>query len=301
MDSDKLLCSKLESLIFKDLGNRGISSCFIPECLYNSAISIINSDKIKPSYILTGFCCMNGTCETDGPLGSVVLCSILKYMKYNTILLTDEYSNKVLSSIRDNNKILIVNDIYQDNNKTLKKEFLEENISFIISCERPALSEKNNMYCTMRAKNISNVTGNLDLLFPVNNNKKKYLTIGIGDGGNEVGTGIIKDKVKINVPMGVEICTNSYCDYLIMAGVSNWGAIALAASLSILSNDKNIGNYMINLIRKQSSMLDIILENGSYDGCSGEKVRKVDGMFCDNEHTLLNKEIIKIIQEKYKL
>ena len=59
-------------------------------------------------------------------------------------------------------------------------------------------------------------------------------TIGIGDGGNEIGMGKVLDSVKEHIPYGEKIACRIGADQLITAGVSNWGGYALATSLYIL-------------------------------------------------------------------
>jgi hypothetical protein len=71
--------------------------------------------------------------------------------------------------------------------------------------------------------------------------------IGIGDGGNELGMGNIIDTVREVVPpaKGFPECpggiaTVTKADVLIVATISNWGAHALAAVLSVLLGKPNI-------------------------------------------------------------
>ncbi|MBI4183324.1 MAG: DUF4392 domain-containing protein [Proteobacteria bacterium] len=62
-----------------------------------------------------------------------------------------------------------------------------------------------------------------------------WTKIGIGDGGNELGTGSLpRDLVHAHLPNGREIACVVPCDHLIMAAVSNWGTIALIAALALL-------------------------------------------------------------------
>src|SRR5205807_1527308 len=64
-------------------------------------------------------------------------------------------------------------------------------------------------------------------------------TIGVGDGGNEIGMGKIPwDVIRRNVPNGGLIACRVPTDYLIVAGVSNWGAYALAAGVALLRGAK---------------------------------------------------------------
>ena len=130
---------------------------------------------------------MHETCETDGPLGSTILCSMLRKLGYNSNLLCDSYAEKVVKGGALDNPVIVANDASEIKGK----------ISFIISIERPGRSAKTKDYRTMTAKDITKVTAPLDFLFPnnIDNNKKDYLTISVGDGGNEVGTGNIMNLI----------------------------------------------------------------------------------------------------------
>ena len=284
--------SQIEEIIFQDPGNRGISSLFQPNSLQKSSELILKTPKSKKSFILTGFCCLSSSSETDGPLGSSLINSILNNLGFNTSLLTDPFSEKVVKASSKSDKI-IIEDSYQN--------FLEKNnesdISFIVSCERPGRSLKNKDYRTMKAKNISNQNCNLDLLFPGENEKKNYLTIGIGDGGNECGTGNIYKEVQKKINYGDEICTDRFCDVLIMSGVSNWGALGLSASLVMLNGEKKNMEYFIDECHYQREMLEKMIDAGSYDGVSGKGELSVDGMKFDDEHLEVIEKIVDIVKQ----
>lgn len=57
--------------------------------------------------------------------------------------------------------------------------------------------------------------------------------ISIGDGGNEVGMGSVKNLIEKHISNGAIIAANTYCDYLIIADTSNFGAHALVASILV--------------------------------------------------------------------
>ena len=60
-------------------------------------------------------------------------------------------------------------------------------------------------------------------------------TVGIGDGGNELGMGKVRSQIVQHVPKGETTGSVISCDYLITCGVSNWGGFAVSAALDILS------------------------------------------------------------------
>lgn len=290
--SAKEKITQIEEIIFKDPGNRGISSLFQPNSLHKSSELILKTLKSKKSYILTGFCCLSSSSETDGPLGSSLINATLNNLGFNNFLLTDPFSEKVVKASSNNGKIVIENSYenFLENHK-------ESDISFIVSCERPGRSLKNKDYRTMRAKNISHQNCNLDLLFPGENETKSYLTIGIGDGGNECGTGNIYKEVQKKVNYGNEICTDRFCDVLIMSGVSNWGALGLSASLVILNGEKTNMEFFIQECYYQRKLLEKMIEAGSYDGVSGKGELSVDGMKFDNEHLEVIEKVVNIVKQ----
>lgn len=284
--------AQIENIIFTDPGNRGISSLFQPNSLKKSSELILKTPKDKKSFILTGFCCISSSSETDGPLGSSLVNSILNNLGFNTSLLTDSFSENVVKASSKNEKVIIENSYekFLENHK-------ESDISFIVSCERPGRSLKNKDYRTMRAKDISNQNSNLDLLFPGENEKKSYLTIGIGDGGNECGTGNIYKEVQKKINYGEEICTDRCCDVLIMSGVSNWGALGLSASLVILNGQKKNMEFFIQECYYQRELLKRMIEAGSYDGVSGKGELSVDGMKFDNEHFKVIEQVVNVVKQ----
>lgn len=82
---------------------------------------------------------------------------------------------------------------------------------------------------------ISNDTAPLDLLFEDEGWVKPWTTIGIGDGGNEIGMGVLpKAIVENDIPNGKLISAKTGADFLIVSGVANWGAYGLLAAYASL-------------------------------------------------------------------
>ena len=150
-------------------------------------------------------------------------------------------------------------------------------------------------FCSLTARDFSRVTAPLDELFPLVGERMPYLTIGVGDGGNEVGTGNVAEQVRKSVPRGEEICVSRGCDILVMAGVSNWGALAIAAAVAISSNQ--INTY-IELSDRQPEILQRMVDAGSYDGCTGKCELSIDGMPWDKEHAEISAKIKQIMRTK---
>jgi hypothetical protein len=127
---------------------------------------------------------------------------------------------------------------------------------------------------TMRGFDISPRMSPAHFLFE----KTKATTIGIGDGGNEIGMGKIPwDVIRSNVPGGGAVACRVATNRLIVAGVSNWGAYALAAGIAHVrgkswTNDLSDGGVEMRL-------LTLMVQKGPLvDGRLGKPVASVDGI-----------------------
>jgi hypothetical protein len=105
----------------------------------------------------------------------------------------------------------------------------------------------------------------------------RLTTIGIGDGGNEIGMGKIPwSTIRRNIPGGGLIACRVPCDHLIVCGVSNWGAYALAAELVLLKG--RVPRDLFD-IERERHLLQIMVENGPLvDGVTGQPATTVDGL-----------------------
>jgi hypothetical protein len=103
-------------------------------------------------------------------------------------------------------------------------------------------------------------------------------TIGIGDGGNEIGMGKIpRDTIHRNVPDGALIACRVPTDHLIVAGVSNWGAYALAAGVRYLRGVPH--DPALFDPARERGLLELMVERGPLvDGPSGKRQATVDGL-----------------------
>lgn len=113
---------------------------------------------------------------------------------------------------------------------------------------------------------------------------REILTIGFGDGGNEVGYGIIAEQVnawKAQV-LGGEACqcgcgggtaTRVRTDVLVSAATSNWGSYGVSALLAYLAKDLEV----LQDEAMEGEMLAVAVAAGAVDAASGSLIQKVDG------------------------
>ena len=137
----------------------------------------------------------------------------------------------------------------------------------LISIERCGHNLQND-YANMRGISISDQTAPIDKMFELAA-ASSILTIGIGDGGNEIGMGNLKDI--ISEKLDLVPCTVPVDD-LIIATTSNWGAYALVAYLALLSQYDLFPTY-----EKIADCLSRMVSLGCVDGVTKKPETSVDG------------------------
>lgn len=131
--------------------------------------------------------------------------------------------------------------------------------------------------------------------------KRKILTIGIGDVGNEIGFGFILDVARqIIVPLGMDcgcpchsgIVTATATDILLPCATSNWGAYGISAALAVLNKNINL----LHTPRDEHRIIMACLNSGAVDGGTGRPTLGVDGIDLDiHMHMVaMLREIVRI-------
>ena len=91
----------------------------------------------------------------------------------------------------------------------------------LVAVERPGRALDGGYY-NARARSVAALNAPLDALFL--RRRSGTVTIGVGDGGNEIGMGRVRARVVRDVPNGAKIASVVRTDHLMVAGISNWGA-----------------------------------------------------------------------------
>lgn len=273
----------LEQIILSD-DKRGISDLreSLPANFISRAGDLI-LDNPGTVIISTGFYILSANAsETDGPPGAVAIGNALNFLGYNVFYMTDKFTIDLMrQSIDDSSKAIDfpITDTYAS--YKYSQEMLDKlDPSLLISIERcgPSIDGK---YRNMRNKDITGYTAKIDTLFGMHGK-----TIGIGDGGNEIGMGNIYDAVSHSDTL-VEFPTITKTSELIIASVSNWGGYGLVADLSVKT-----GHNLLPSPEKDSDYTKLIVDLGAVDGFSGEGVYKIDGFNISD-----NRARLALIQE----
>ncbi|VVD61607.1 glutamate cyclase domain-containing protein [Pandoraea cepalis] len=112
--------------------------------------------------------------------------------------------------------------------------------------------------------------------------KAGALSIGIGDGGNEVGFGAVRDAITAAHPYGGRslaghasgVVTVTATDVVVSASVSNWGAYAVAAALAWQSNRPEL----LHSPASEFQLIDATVKAGARDGATSLAEAAVDGI-----------------------
>jgi hypothetical protein len=104
--------------------------------------------------------------------------------------------------------------------------------------------------------------------------RRGVLTIGIGDRGNEIGFGTIKQVPQTLLPKGARATCTLSVDVLVTAAVSNWGAAGIAATLAALLDRPEV----LHDAATEARMLEKSLDAGAIDGFAYRPVPMTDGM-----------------------
>lgn len=108
-------------------------------------------------------------------------------------------------------------------------------------------------------------------------------TIGIGDGGNEIGMGTIPWQALRAALQGQQagrIICRVPTDFLLLAGVSNWGAYALACAVACLAGRHDfIADW--NEASERQLIEHLVREGGAVDGLTRRREATVDGLPLD--------------------
>ncbi len=241
------------------------------------------SEEPGTAIITTGFYILAARSnETDGPPGAIAAGMALESIGYEVAYVTDRYAAELMKALAGSGPRVVDFPIVDDEaSRSYALGLLEEiHPSVIISTERCGLTDEG-LYRNMRGQDITKYTARVDHLFLNHPN-----TIGIGDGGNELGMGNLAEHTP-GVPTLVgKPCVISSTKPIICS-VSNWGCYGLIAALSLLR-----GRNLLPSVEVERALVEKCVEMGSVDGKSHTVTPRVDGFTLEE-----NSEVLAALHE----
>jgi hypothetical protein len=227
--------------------------------------------------IVTGFyVLMAGKPETDGPPGAIAIGRALRALGRQVTYVTDDYTAPVLRQWAGDSEVVEFPIASVGESKEYAASLLEQlKPSLLISIERCGRN-RNDEYLNMRARDITPQTARVDYLFD-----GEIPSVGIGDGGNEIGMGNLIDVIPAVDSLPNEPAV-SRVDRLVIASVSNWGGYGLAAALSQIAGENLLPNA-----DDEALMVQGMIGAGAVDGTTGDAVPTVDNFSMEENGALL--------------
>ena len=222
--------------------------------------------------ITTGFYILSaGAPETDGPPGAVAIGNALAQLDYEVAYITDQHSTTALRALAAANHEILE---FPITSHVVSAQFANDLITkrrpdSIISIERCGLSS-DGVCRNMRGADITPFNAHIDHLF----DQHPY-SVGIGDGGNEIGMGNLKQVIADTEGLPNMPCVTTTTK-LLAAAVSNWGGYGLVTALSQIS-----GRNMLPTNEQERDWIATLVDLGVVDGFSGEVKPYVDGFTLD--------------------
>ena len=304
------IIAEFERLIRRDPARRGLigsESSFTPLGLGELAGAAHElAGHGRAVGIITGFFVPGGdppAAETDGPPGAVVLANALRAIGVRTRLITDARCAPALAAIAAASGVSDDELLVLDGTEGWDAAPLAS-FSHLIAIERIGPShtresltakrrsgappverfesgvppDRRGRCHNMRGEMIDECTAPLHRLFE--NPPPGVKTIGIGDGGNEIGMGALcwEDLIcRLSGPQSAWVPCRIATDWNIIAGTSNWGAYALAAAVLVLRDAIDVlgpwdGDHEL-------AVLQAMVESGpAVDGITRRREPTVDGL-----------------------
>lgn len=237
----------LQARVQRDEGGRGIAALLRPNMLLAAAEALV-APPPNPAQsgvlLLTGFPCLRERTppvESDGPPGAVALAfTLLALGRAPVTMLIEDHSVGVLESCAAASGVSAAAiaafptaDRWSSADDA-RLDALHAGACGIVSIERAGEAADGTCY-TMRGLPMG-----ASLLGPLNavaRPGRGAITVGIGDGGNELGMGSLHDDIARTVKLGDKIGCVVPADAPLVASVSNWGGYALSCAVAVLEWD----------------------------------------------------------------
>ncbi|KAJ8291186.1 hypothetical protein GJAV_G00022390 [Gymnothorax javanicus] len=299
----------LEQIIGEDPGQRGIRALLVQDELLRSCLSLSHASSVL---ITTGFpthFMHSPPEENDGPPGAIAMAAALQALGKDVAMVIDHRALEMNAQIMQDavKKGVIKTAVpllsFQTPGQEAALHFLchdgdpqRPRFDHLVAIERSGRAADGNYY-NMRGVNIKHLVDPIDDLFTTASTIAGITTTGIGDGGNELGMGKVRDAVRAHMPNGSLIACDVAADFAITAGVSNWGGYAVACALYLLSTcpiherylrqgigfppepDRH-GHWAASLpsVSKEEHLLAILMKYGIRSGKSGNLAMEVDAL-----------------------
>ncbi len=309
----------MDHLLALDPGARGIEKFFQPGGARRAAQTLALARRV---IVTTGFAVDGGVPETDGPPGAAVLGRALRLIGADVRYVSDAATLPVLAAALTalGERADVIR--YPDGSDAARELLAHHGPTHLVAIERPGRA-RDGTYRTMRGIDVSQWNAPIDELFLVaprtgrpdarshgsrgqatrgtsrsrgpryNKNQvgrapDRVITIGVGDGGNEIGMGNVRARFARGGALAARIASVVRVDHLVVAGVSNWGAYGIVANLARFA-----ARPLLHTADDERRLVAACVKAGACDGVTRRPEPTVDGLPLDTHAALI--ELLGII------
>jgi D-glutamate cyclase len=271
----------IETLIHQDVGRHTAPLFAAARGGLWKAASALAATRAPRVGLITGFYVPLGrppAAETDGPAAAALLVLFFTRIGAACRVLTDAPCASACRAALDAAELA---DVPLDvaavdaNPDAAEACWRQHRIDWAIAIERcgPAADGQPR---NMRGQDMGGCTAPLHRVFSAG----PWRTIGIADGGNELGMGSLPAGLVAEfVPFGDAITCVTPADHLVMAGVSHWGAYALIAALGVLRPAWRQAALECLDASVDQGIVDVLVQRGpAVDGVTLEHTATIDGL-----------------------
>ena len=269
----------IDHLLALDPGGRGIGAFFQPGGALRAARAL---SRARTVLIVTGFIVADGMPETDGPPGAAVLGRALRRLgarvRYTSDAATLPTLTAALKALDEPDEAFA----YPDGAVAAAGVLARERPTHLVAIERPGRGAGGD-YLNMRGLSVTPWNRPIDEMFVLARRRaSRMTTIGVGDGGNEIGMGNARAALGRQGALMARIASVVRVDHLVVAGVSNWGAYGIVAQLGRLT-----GQPLLHTPGDERRLIDACVDAGAVDGVTRKRERTVDRMDADTHAAMV--------------
>ena len=263
---DSSIFTKIEDIILQDdiRGMKALREHMKEGWLEKSAQLLL--DHPGKILIATGFYIIRAQePETDGPPGAVAIAEALKALGNTVAYVTDKHCTVAMRKIAGDDEVIdFPITTHRESSEFAHKLLVQHAPSALVSIERAGLLG-DGTYRNWKGLDFSEHNAKIDHIF----DEHPY-SVGIGDGGNEIGMGNMRHVIPDIENLPDDPCVTTTTE-LITASVSNWGGYGLVAALSLKT-----GKNLLPSVEKGYEWVKEIVSVGAVEGMTGESKDWVD-------------------------
>ena len=266
----------VDQILALDPGHRDIAAFSTPGAALDAARALRRARRVL---IVTGFTVEPDMPETDGPPGAAVLGRALRQLGAHVTHVTDPANVPLVEAV-----LMTLDEpagvaVYPAEAGGAARLLADEKPTHLVAIERPGRNRAGD-YLNMRGDSVAGWNAPLDELFMTRSCSgraaRRPVTVGIGDGGNEIGMGNVRSRLARLDALRARIACVVPVDHLVVAGVANWGSYGIVTALGRLT-----GLDLLHTPEIERRLIQACVSAGACDGVTRRREPTVDSLAAD--------------------